>query len=156
MFTFCQQPGRVSLALFTMLVVGMIASVHADEDHHNAATDSGELRWSAGRPDGHAPIGGMADHTHGAGEWMASYRYMFMDMDGNRGRGGRKDTSDVLADFMVSPLRMYMEMHMVGLMHAPTDNLTMMAMVPYIRQSMDHKMRTGGKVKTRTEGIGDI
>ena len=40
--------------------------------------------WTAGRPDGHAPLGVMGDHMHGKGEWMASYRYMSMDMDGLR------------------------------------------------------------------------
>ena len=35
------------------------------------------------RPDGHAPIGVMGDHTHKAGEWMASYRYMRMEMEGS-------------------------------------------------------------------------
>ncbi len=26
----------------------------------------------------------MGDHAHKAGEWMLSYRYSFMKMDGNR------------------------------------------------------------------------
>ena len=36
------------------------------------------------RADGHAPIGVMGDHLHKAGEWMLSYRFMRMDMAGNR------------------------------------------------------------------------
>ena len=32
----------------------------------------------------HAPIGVMADHRHAKGEWMLSYRFMRMNMDGNR------------------------------------------------------------------------
>ena len=35
------------------------------------------------RPDSHAPIGVMSDHTHEAGEMMFSYRYMFMNMNEN-------------------------------------------------------------------------
>ncbi|NBD18196.1 MAG: hypothetical protein GVY04_19270 [Cyanobacteria bacterium] len=46
--------------------------------------DSGEEvapgQWTSGRPDGHAPIGVMGDHVHGQGEWMLSYRYMFILM----------------------------------------------------------------------------
>ena len=38
--------------------------------------------WTAGRPDGHAPITVMADHMHAMGEWMLSYRFMTMDMEG--------------------------------------------------------------------------
>ena len=32
------------------------------------------------RPDGHAPISVMADHTHPKGESMISYRFMNMSM----------------------------------------------------------------------------
>ena len=39
---------------------------------------------SAQRPDDHAPIGVMGDHTHQAGEWMLSWRRMAMTMEGNR------------------------------------------------------------------------
>ena len=38
--------------------------------------------WTASRPDGHAPISVMGDHMHEMGEWMVSYRYMTMDMNG--------------------------------------------------------------------------
>ena len=37
-----------------------------------------------GRPDEHAPISVMNDHTHSKDSWMVSYRYMYMDMDGMR------------------------------------------------------------------------
>ena len=30
----------------------------------------------------HGPIGVMGDHRHNKGEWMVSYRYMHMDMQG--------------------------------------------------------------------------
>jgi len=39
--------------------------------------------WTSGRADGHAPIGVMGDHQHEAGEWMVSFRYMRMAMEGN-------------------------------------------------------------------------
>ena len=38
--------------------------------------------WTAARPDGHAPISVMGDHMHEMGEWMVSYRYMSMEMEG--------------------------------------------------------------------------
>jgi hypothetical protein len=84
------------------------------------------------RADGHAPIGVMGDHMHKKGEWMLSYRYMHMDMDGNR-----IGTDDVSPDTIVTtvpnrfappatlrvvPLWMTMDMHMLGAMYAPTDN----------------------------------
>ncbi len=48
-----------------------------------AATRAAAQPWTAARPDGHAPLGVMADHTHEAGEWMLSFRDMHMRMDGS-------------------------------------------------------------------------
>ncbi|GAF93076.1 unnamed protein product, partial [marine sediment metagenome] len=56
--------------------------------------------------DDHAPIGVMGDHTHDAGEWMVSYRYMRMRMDGNRDNDDRVSATSVLRDYPVAPTRM--------------------------------------------------
>ena len=98
----------------------------------------------------------LGTHTHLAGEWMIGYKYMFMKMDGNRDGTDRKSTGEVLADFMVAPLDMTMEMHMLDVMYAPTDDFTLMAMLPYLRLSMDHVTRTGARFTTRAEGFGDF
>lgn len=108
------------------------------------------------RPDGHAAIGVMGDHTHLAGEWMLSYRYMGMFMDGNQDGTDELTTDEVLADYMVAPVDMRMDMHMFGMMHAPTDKLTLMAMVPYVNKEMDHVTRMGGTFTTETSGFGDV
>ncbi len=47
-------------------------------------------------------------------------------------------------------------MHMAMLMYAPSDDLTLMAMLPYKRLAMDHITRTGIKFRTVSEGIGDL
>ncbi|WP_126452665.1 transporter [Sulfuriflexus mobilis] len=112
--------------------------------------------WKGARPDGHAPIGVMGDHTHKTGEVMFSYRYMQMTMDGNRDGSNRLSTAEVLADYMVAPLEMDMDMHMFGAMYAPNDNLTLMAMLPYVKNSMKHITRMGREFTTKAEGIGDI
>jgi len=108
------------------------------------------------RPDDHAPIGVMADHTHGAGEVMASYRYMRMRMDGNRDGSRQLSASEVLNDFNVTPLDMDMEMHMFGLMYAPIDQLTLMVMLPYVRLEMDHLTGGGTRFRTNSSGVGDL
>ena len=108
------------------------------------------------RPDSHAPIGVMGDHTHKEGEFMLSYRYGFMKMDGNRDGSSSVSTAGVLSDFMVSPLEMDMEMHMLGGMFAPSDWLTLMFMVPYLDISMDHVNRMGREFSTQTSGLGDV
>ena len=98
----------------------------------------------------------LGTHTHLADEWMIGYRYMFMEMNGNRTGTEQVSNSEVLSDFMVSPLRMSMQMHMVMLMYAPSDNLTLMAMAPFIKKEMDHETLTGVKFTTNSDGIGDI
>lgn len=108
------------------------------------------------RPDGHAPIGVMGDHTHEAGEFMLSYRYMRMNMNGLRDDDERISTSKVLQSYPVAPQSMDMEMHMFGAMWAPIDRLTLMLMVPYVRKEMDHRTGTGLTFTTRTDGVGDI
>lgn len=49
------------------------------------------------RPNGHAPLSVMGDHTHDRGEWMLSYRYMNMQMDGMRNGTDRVRSAAVLA-----------------------------------------------------------
>ena len=112
--------------------------------------------WSSARPDGHAPLGVMGDHTHGKGEVMVSYRYMLMDMDGNRDGTDSISNAEVLEDFPVTPTNMTMEMHMLGIMYAPSDNLTLMTMIPYVFKDMDHVTRMGVEFTTESEGFGDI
>lgn len=86
---------------------------------------------------------------------MLSYRYMYMDMDGNRSGSDSLSTADVLAEFPVTPVQMTMQMHMLGAMYAPTDELTLTAMLPYITKEMDHVTRMGTEFTTNSEGIGD-
>lgn len=107
------------------------------------------------RPDSHAPIGVMGDHTHDQGEWMTSYRYMTMSMGPNYDGGSSVTPTEVLADFMVAPLNMTMDMHMVGAMYAPSDRLTLMAMFNYIEMDMDHVTRMGMEFTTKSDGFGD-
>ncbi len=129
------------------------------------------------RADGHAPIGVMGDHMHKKGEWMLSYRYMHMDMDGNRiGNDGVSPDTIVTtvpnrfanppmqpATLRVVPLWMTMDMHMLGAMYAPTDNLTLMVMANYIEKEMRHVTYDGGMLTTdvlghfttKSEGFSD-
>ena len=111
--------------------------------------------WAMARPDSHAPIGVMGDHMHGQGTMTVSYRNMQMSMDGNRDGTQQLDTGDVLADFMVAPTDMSMSMHMLGFMYAPSDKFTLMAMVNWLDQSMNHDTRMGTSFEAMSSGIGD-
>ncbi len=113
-------------------------------------------QWTSGRPDGHAPIGVMGDHVHEKGESMISYRFMRMRMDGNRNDGDQVTSAEVLQNFMVAPLNMPMDMHMLGLMYAPSDRITLMGMLPWVSMSMEHVTRMGGEFTTESSGMGDL
>lgn len=114
----------------------------------------------ATHPDDHAPIGVMADHQHKQGEWMFSYRYMQMSMEDNRDGTDRLNTSEVLLNgtgsYRVAPTKMTMNMHMLGVMYAPSDSYTLMAMIPYVENDMDHVTAMGGEFTTKTSDLGDI
>ncbi len=160
---------RALLAMFVLTLVFKPDSVRADSINHGDVA-------APMRADGHAPIGVMGDHTHKRGEWMFSYRYMYMDMDGNRSGSDRIDADTIVTSvpnrffgrpgqpptLRIVPTDMRMDMHMFGAMYAPSDWLTLMAMSSYIEKEMDHLTYRGpagttvrGMFTTRSDGIGD-
>ena len=86
---------------------------HAAHDHH--------VHHDYHQHPSQAPASVMGEHVHPNGEWMVSYTYMLMNMDGMRDGTDDLSDQDILQDFMVTPLHMTMEMHMVGAMYAATD-----------------------------------
>ncbi len=94
-------------------------------------------------------------HTHPKGEWMISYKYMYMDMTGNRSGTIRQSEEEVLQDYMVAPVHMVMQMHMIGVMYAPANRLTLMAMVPFRVIWMRHITRKGNEFAAESRGLGD-
>ncbi len=121
---------------------------------------SSTAQYTGSRPDGHAPIGVMGDHTHGKGEFMFSYRFMYMAMEGSRIGSSSISDADVVSsegkNFVITPTEMPMQMHMLGMMYAPTSRITLMAMLPILSSSMDHLARNGNTFSTSSSGIGDV
>lgn len=124
----------------------------------------------------HAPIGVMGDHRHKRGEWMLSYRYMFMDMEGNRDGTSALSSDDIATTvsnpffgtpmqpptLRVVPTKMPMNMHMVGGMYGVSDRITLMGMGHYLTKDMDHTTYMGGmgntvrgEFTTQVKGFGD-
>lgn len=128
----------------------------AGRDDDSEPTEPSDNLWRAGRPDGHAPIGVMGDHTHEAGEFMFSYRFMRMDMAGNRDGTTDLTPAQVLQQFRVSPTEMTTDMHMLGAMYAPTDELTLSLMASYMFKTMEHVTRMGTRFTTQSDGFGDM
>jgi hypothetical protein len=106
---------------------------------------------------GQEPIGVMGTHIHQEGNWMFSYRWMQMRMEGNRDGTRRLGTDAVLEQgYAVAPERMDMDMHMFGLMYGVSDDLTLMLMVPWLDLDMEHATAMGTRFRTGTDGVGDI
>jgi hypothetical protein len=117
---------------------------------------------------GDGPISVTGTHMHQGGEWMLSYRSMHMVMDGMRHGASSVSPGQVFnAGFTVSPTRMTMDMRMLGLMVAPSDAVTLMAMISHIDLEMDHRIfpgaaplvaLNGGRetFTTRSRGLGDL
>lgn len=113
--------------------------------------------WTSGRPDGHAPTGVMGDHTHHKGDWMFSYRYMYMRMDGMRDGNDDISASEIYPKgYMVSPVEMDMKMHMLGAMHAVSDKVTLMTMINYLENDMLLQAMNGNQFNTKSSGFGDL
>lgn len=134
-----------------MLVIGLAI----------AAVGVIEAQWTSSRPDGHAPIAVMVDHTHEQGEIMLSYRYMYMEMVGNRDGTDQLSIAEILDangqyGFMITPTRMPMQMHMFGVMYAPLDEVTLVGSLPVIDQFMDHVTRSGVAFTTNSANVGDL
>ncbi len=116
--------------------------------------------WNSARPDSHAPISVMGEHTHNQGEFMLSYRNMQMNMSGMQDGTQSLSAQDVLDDssnsYMMAPTKMTMNMHMFGLMYAPTNKTTTMVMLPYVEKDMDMLMKTGMTMSMESKGAGDL
>ncbi len=134
-------------------------SAHADE---HAGSD-GELLSCCSkdgytaRPDAHGPMGVLFNHMHREGEWMVGISHMSMHMDGLRDRTSSITPAQNNAKgFPVSPTEMDMDMTMIHSMYAPSDDLTVMLMVPWVENRMNHVTGTGVRFKTEAEGLGDV
>lgn len=112
--------------------------------------------WSSSRPDGHAPIHIMGDHMHSKGEVMFSYRFMTMKMDGALSESSEIKNATIFENYMAAPEKMTMDMHMLGFMYAPTNQLTLLLMANYLSNSMDLTSKMNIGFETQSTGFGDV
>ena len=142
--------------IFIGVLVFLSQLINAQEKEHH------QNEWKSNRPDGHAPISIMGDHYHHKGEVMFSYRFMYMNMEGLLNGSETISNSEAHnAGYMVTPLSMPMKMHMLGAMYAPSDKVTLMAMVHYVENDMDLQMRNMMTdmimpFSTSSSGLGDV
>ena len=144
----------IAFAVLTpMFMAGLdVTSARAEDAHQAQAMDDGGMVGTMSAA-GYMPPGIMVGQ---AGEWMLGYQAMFDHMSGNL--TGTKSISNekILERFANTPTDMTMQMHMFMAMYAPSNDLTLMAMLPYIRKSMNHVSSAGVPFEERTGGIGDV
>ena len=165
------KPFKKLAATGLVALTSIASTAYADEPNQESSQHHHPLR-----ADSHAPIGVMGDHMHKKGEWMFSYRYMNMSMEGNRNGTNELSPATIATTIpnrffglpmqpptlRVVPTKMTMEMHMFGAMYAPTDDVTLMVMGNYTLKDMDHITFAGpagttalGGFTTKTSGFGD-
>jgi hypothetical protein len=158
---------NIILVVVALAVTILSAKISADDSAHSHSTV---------RADTHGPIGVMGEHVHGKGEWMLSYRFMTMNMQGNLKGSSTIDPDTIVTTepnrffgmpgmpptLRIVPLDMTMDMHMLGMMYAPSDRVTLMLMANYWNKSMQHVTYAGGMgttvlgdFNTETSGWGD-
>lgn len=153
-----------SLAICATVGFSSVANANSEHQHEHLS------------PLTHAPIGVMGDHLHSEGEFMFSYRSMTMEMSGNLQGGDTISDDDIVTQIAnpfanppmspptvrVVPQDMTTNMHMLGFMYAPNDDMTLMAMLNYIDRDMQLTSYQGpmgtnvlGNFNTGSSGIGD-
>lgn len=146
-YKMCARP--VLAVLFLLIPFTARAAEHMDHHQHMIHEHQNHAQHQA-------PAGVMGDHLHPKGEWMVSYRYMHMRMDDTYVGSDDVGTARVLQEFMIAPLSMDMDMHMLGAMYGLTDEMTVMLMIPYLDKTMDHRTRMNTAFTTGADGLGDI
>lgn len=150
---------------------------HGDPKAHRMIEEHADHAGMGHMNHAHGPIGVMGRHLMPRGKFMLGYRYGHMSMEGLRlgttdldpaqaattvpnrfaGMAGMPPTLRVIPD------QMTMDMHMFSAMYGVSDNLTVMAMVPYVEKDMTAITFQGptgttvlGTSKRHSEGLGDI
>lgn len=118
----------------------------------------------------HPSAGLMNEHMHEGGEWMVGLRWQRFHSSGAN-RSGADEIADpaiVAAGYTVRATEMDMDMVMLDLMFAPSDNLTLMVTPHYMWHSMTmlgidpagtggghHSLPFGETMSHSTAGFGD-
>jgi hypothetical protein len=114
------------------------------------------------------PAAVMISHVHHKNEGMVSYKYMNMGMNGILSGKQNIDKNEVFNNYLMSPDRMRMDMHMIMGMYGITDKLTLMGMFNVNTINMNMSMFTASGHQhsgtsdlpaahfMRTSGLGDV
>lgn len=149
-------------SIYFMVMTCICLTINAQHEHHHKnLSDSIPAKGHSHGANLEAPISVMGSHMHEKGSWMVSYRFMNMQMKKLRhGTDDIKNGQGHDAGYMMIPLEMNMNMHMIGVMYAPSDKLTLMAMFNIVHNDMDMQMGMMDGItsesSTNSSGFGDV
>ncbi len=86
------------------------------------------------------PAGLLLSHVHRKGEWMFSYRFMNMNMDGIHSGFSAISKNDVYNQYLMAPKSMQSNMHMLMAMYGVSNRFTLMLMGSYNTNTMEMSM----------------
>lgn len=91
---------------------------------------------------------------------MFSYRFMNMKME-DLLKGSNTISNDDAhnAGYKVTPLKMPMQMHLFGVMYAPSNNITLLAMANILKNNMNLQMKMPNGMTmpfSSSSGFGDL
>ena len=96
------------------------------------------------RPESHAAAGVMSDHMHKKGEWMIGYRFSSEKYEQYYSGSKKLSLASVIdSGYSMTSSEMTMDMHMLDIMYAVNDDLTLMLMPMYMTMDMDMTMHMG-------------
>jgi hypothetical protein len=115
------------------------------------------------------PAGVSLSHLHSKGEWMISVQSMFMTMEENLKEGEMISDDEIFLEYLMSPEKMNMNMHMLMGMYGISNKFTGMLMMNYLSSEMSMSMfaagghQHGGAANSesglhimQSAGIGDV
>lgn len=108
------------------------------------------------RPDGLAPIGVIGDHTLESGQTLLSYRFNNTLSNGLLDGTDNVSTSSVLAQYPFAPKSLQAQRHTLLFEYAPTDDLTLLALLPFWNFGMNFASQAGPGVTDANTDPGDV
>ncbi|MDX2191012.1 MAG: transporter [Bacteroidota bacterium] len=113
-----------------------------------------------------SPTGVMISHSHLKKEWMMSYRYSTMNMEGNYQSGVKISENEINSNYLMNSKSMQMDMHMIMAMYGISNKFTIMGMLHYMKNMMQMDMSSSHDMSMHmgenkhahhmtTQGMGD-
>ena len=128
-----------------------------EEDVVEGGEETGGLARQAGYLGDTAPLSVRGVQVLDRNEWRLAYRFDYLSNNGNRSGTGRESEQSVRDQgFDVVTYDLQTQRHLVELLYAPIDRLTLVAELPILDRRMKHRAPDGTSYETHMTGVGDL